>query len=64
MRFLQKWLKEECLLFVWGWGCCIAIVVFAMFAVSLFPDVAVPLTGLLILFLIGFHLFLWFKFRR
>jgi len=64
MGFLKKWLKEEFILFVWGWGCCLAIVVFAMFAVSLFPDAAIKLTGLFILFLICLHVFLWFKFKK
>lgn len=64
MRFLKKRLKEEFVLFLWGWGCCLSIVVFAMFAVSHFPDVAIELTGLFILFLIGFHVFLWFKFKK
>lgn len=64
MRFLKKWLKEEFILFLWGWGCCLSIVVFAMFAVSHFPEVAIELAGLFILFLIGFHVFLWFKFKK
>lgn len=63
MGFFKKWLKEEFILFVWGGGCCLAIVVFAMFAVSFFPDIALTLTGLFILFLICCHVFLWCKFK-
>lgn len=64
MGFLKKWFKEEFILFIWGLGCCLAIIVFAMFAVSFFPDVAIKLTGLFILFLICFHILLWFKFKQ
>lgn len=64
MGFFKKWFKEEFILFVWGWGCCLAIVIFAMFAVSFFPDIAIKLIGLFILFLICFHVFLWFKFKK
>ncbi|WP_313082115.1 hypothetical protein [Atlantibacter sp.] len=61
MGFFKKWLKEELLLFLWGWGIILLIIIFAMFAVAFFPDIAINLTGVLVLFITMVHVFLWFK---
>ena len=44
MGFLKRWLKEEFILFLWGWGIVLLIIVFSMIAVSLFPDIAINLS--------------------
>ncbi|HIG6466524.1 hypothetical protein C0Q78_22590 [Klebsiella pneumoniae] len=64
MDFLKRWLKEEFILFLWGWGIVLLIIVFSMIAVSLFPDIAINLIGLLILLIIGFHVVVWFKVKN
>ena len=46
MDFLKRWLKEEFIL-LWGWGIVLLIIIFSMIAVSLFPDIAINLIGLL-----------------
>lgn len=50
MDFLKRWLKEEFILFLWGWGIVLLIIIFSMIAVSLFPDIAINLIGLFVLF--------------
>lgn len=64
MGFFKKWLKEEFLLLLWGWGICLSIIAFAIFAVSFFPEVAIKMIGLFIIFHVCFHVFLWFKFKK
>jgi len=64
MGFFKKWLKEEFLLFIWGWGCFLLVIFFSIFAVEIFPDVAINLIGMFILFVIAFHIILWFKFKK
>ncbi|WP_411431227.1 hypothetical protein ACP26C_00420 [Franconibacter helveticus 513] len=63
INFIRKWLKEELILFLWGWGVVLSVIAFSMFVVSFFPDYAINLTGLFILLVVGLHLFLWFKFK-
>lgn len=64
MGFLKKWLKEELMLFLWGWGVLFSIVIFSIFAVSFLPNIAVNLIGVFILFVIGLHIYLWFKCKK
>lgn len=64
MGFLKRWLKEEFILFLWGWGIVLLIIVFIMIAVSLFPDIAINLIGLFILLIIGFQVVVWFKVKN
>lgn len=64
MDFLKRWLKEEFILFLWGWGIVLLIIVFSMIAFSLFPDIAINLIGLFILLIIGFHVVVWFKVKN
>lgn len=64
MGFLKRWLKEEFILFLWGWGIVLLIIVFSMIAVSLFHDIAINLIGLFILLIIGFHVVVWFKVKN
>lgn len=64
MGFFKKWLKEELLLFLWGWGVILLIVIFSMLAVAFFPDIAINLTGVLVLIIIMVHIFLWFKNKK
>ena len=64
MGFWKRWLKEEFILFLWGWGIVLLIIVFSMIAVSLFPDIAINLIGLFILLIIGFHVVVWFKVKN
>ncbi|MCS6409710.1 hypothetical protein KVG90_12790 [Klebsiella pneumoniae] len=64
MDFLKRWLKEEFILFLWGWGIVLLIIIFSMIAVSLFPDIAINLIGLLVLLIIGFHVVVWFKVKN
>ncbi|MCS6743498.1 hypothetical protein NOM74_02365 [Klebsiella quasipneumoniae] len=64
MDFLKRWLKEEFILFLWGWGIVLLIIVFSMIAVSLFPDNAINLIGLFVLLIIGFHIVVWFKVKN
>jgi len=63
INFIRKWLKEELILFLWGWGVVLSVIAFRMFVVSFFPDYAINLTGLFILLVVGLHLFFWFKFK-
>lgn len=64
MGFFKKWLKEEILLFLWGWGVILLIVIFSMLAVAFFPDIAINLTAVLVLLIIMVHIFLWFKNKK
>lgn len=64
MDFLKKWLKEEVMLFLWGWVVILLVAIFAMLAVVFLPDIAINLAGLFILFIIIAHVFLWFKYRK
>lgn len=64
MGFLKRWLKEEFILFLWGWGIVLLIIIFSMIAVSLFPDIAINLIGLFVLLIIGFHVVVWFKVKN
>ena len=64
MDFLKRWLKEEFILFLWGWGIVLLIIIFSMIAVSLFPDIAINLIGLFVLLIIGFHVVVWFKVKN
>ncbi|HBS6191584.1 hypothetical protein AAHW18_13295 [Klebsiella pneumoniae] len=64
MDFLKRWLKEEFILFLWGWGIVLLIIIFSMIAVSLFPDIAITLIGLFVLLIIGFHVVVWFKVKN
>ncbi|WP_446919537.1 hypothetical protein [Klebsiella pneumoniae] len=64
MDFLKRWLKEEFILFLWGWGIVLLIIIFSMIAVSLFPDIASNLIGLFVLLIIGFHVVVWFKVKN
>ncbi len=51
MDFLKKWLKEEVMLFLWGWVVILLVAIFAMLAVVFLPDIAINLAGLFILLL-------------
>ncbi|AWA74575.1 hypothetical protein [Klebsiella pneumoniae] len=64
MDFLKRWLKEEFILFLWGWGIVLLIIIFSMIAVSPFPDIAINLIGLFVLLIIGFHVVVWFKVKN
>ena len=64
MDFLKRWLKEEFILFLWGWGIVLLIIIFSMIAFSLFPDIAINLIGLFVLLIIGFHVVVWFKVKN
>ncbi|MDD1227839.1 hypothetical protein [Klebsiella pneumoniae] len=64
MDFLKRWLKEEFILFLWGWGIVLLIIIFSMIAVSLFPDIAFNLIGIYVLLIIGFHVVVWFKVKN
>ena len=64
MDFLKRWLKEEFILFLWGWGIVLLIIIFSMIAVSLFPDIAINLIGLFVLLIIVFHVVVWFKVKN
>ncbi|MCL0754076.1 hypothetical protein M2933_14830 [Klebsiella pneumoniae] len=64
MDFLKRWLKEEFILFLWGWGIVLLIIIFSMIAVSLFPDIAINLIGPFVLLIIGFHVVVWFKVKN
>lgn len=64
MDFFKKWLKEELCLFLWGWSVVLSLIIFSMFAVSFFPDIAINLIGFFILFIIGVHIFLWFNLKK
>ncbi|EPZ5127077.1 TPA: hypothetical protein MIN41_02920 [Klebsiella pneumoniae] len=64
MDFLKRWLKEEFILFLWGWGIVLLIIIFSMIAVSLFPDIAINLIELFVLLIIGFHVVVWFKVKN
>ncbi|EPG2743327.1 hypothetical protein M2950_12945 [Klebsiella pneumoniae] len=52
------------MLFLWGWGIVLLIIIFSMIAVSLFPDIAINLIGLFVLLIIGFHVVVWFKVKN
>ncbi|AYO67907.1 hypothetical protein VSS07_08190 [Klebsiella pneumoniae] len=64
MDFLKRWLKEEFILFLWGWSIVLLIIIFSMIAVSLFPDIAINLIGFFVLLIIGFHVVVWFKVKN
>lgn len=64
MDFLKRWLKEEFILFLWGWGIVLLIIIFSMIAVSLFSDIAINLIELFVLLIIGFHVVVWFKVKN
>lgn len=64
MDFLKRWLKEEFILFLCGWGIVLLIIIFSMIAVSLFSDIAINLIGLFVLLIIGFHVVVWFKVKN
>ncbi|KAB8307275.1 hypothetical protein EH228_14825 [Erwinia endophytica] len=61
MNFFTKWLKEELIIFLWGGGVVLSIIVFGVFAVSYFPDIAINLIGIFIVLIILFHVFIWRK---
>lgn len=64
MKFFKEWFKEELILFLWGWGFLLSIIIFSMFAVSWFPDIAINLIGLFILSVFCFHIFIWYKCKK
>ncbi|RZM58113.1 hypothetical protein C1458_20315 [Klebsiella pneumoniae] len=64
MDFLKRCFKEEFILFLWGWGIVLLIIIFSMIAVSLFSDIAINLIGLFVLLIIGFHVVVWFKVKN
>ena len=61
MNFLVKFIKEELVLFLWGWGVVLSVILFGIFAVAFFGDIAINLIGIFILLIIAVHVFIWFK---